>query len=122
MVDYKSLSAGVIVGGVIAWVHSIDGSWNPQLLLSLGLIWALAGWLLTRNRSALKDSDLFPQILLPLLLVFPLYSIHPQLQLGGHRLTLVQLAMGIAAVGIGLGAEMSKSTDEERPQTGTPAD
>ncbi|SFK66972.1 hypothetical protein SAMN04487950_0498 [Halogranum rubrum] len=122
MVDYKALSAGVIVGGVIAWIHSIDGSGNPQLLLSLGLIWALAGWLLARNRSALKDSGLFPQILLPLLVVFPLYSIHPDLQLGGHRLTLVQLAMGIAAAGIGLGAEMSKSADEERSQPVTPAD
>jgi len=122
MVDFKALSAGVIVGGVIAWIHSIDGTGNPQLLLSLGLIWALAGWLLTRNGSVLKDSGLFPQLLFALLVVFPLYSIHPELQLGGYRLTLVQLAMGIAAAGIGLGAEMSKSAGEKQSQPVSPAD
>ncbi|MDS0243002.1 MULTISPECIES: hypothetical protein [unclassified Haloferax] len=111
MADYKALSVGVIVGAVIAWVHSVDGSRNPRLLLSLGLIWALAGWLLTRNRSALKHSSPLPQVLFSLLLAFPLYSIHSELQLGGNRLALVQLAMGIAVAGVGLGAELNKPAD-----------
>lgn len=118
--DFKPVSIGAIVGALAGGAYYADGQWDPQLLFCLGLTWGLAGWLLARNHRAMKNADIPPQILFAGLVAgIPLYGIHPELPLGGLRTTLVLLTTGIAAAGIGLGAEMSESSHEERSTTVT---
>ena len=123
MVDFKGLSVGIIAGVFASGAYYFDGPWDPQLLLFLGLTWGFAGWVTTRNRFVLKNANNGPQVLFVLLVVgVPQFGIHSGLPLGGLRSTLGLLAMGVAISGIGLGAEMSESTNEEKNATVTPAD
>ncbi|WP_396611826.1 hypothetical protein ACH9L7_00640 [Haloferax sp. S1W] len=123
MVDSKALSIGAIAGAFASGVYYLDGSWDSQLLLFLGVTWVMAGWLVTRNRSVLKNPNTVPQILLVLLVVgVPLFGIHSDLSLGTLRSPLGLLVMGVAVAGIGLGAEMSRSPAAEQSATVAPAD
>ncbi|ELZ82597.1 hypothetical protein C453_15968 [Haloferax elongans ATCC BAA-1513] len=123
MVDSKALSVGVIAGIFASGVYYLDGSWDAQLLLFLGLTWGMAGWLVARNLSSLENPNTVPQILLALLVTgVPLFGIHSDLPLGSLRSPLGLLVMGVAVAGIGLGAEMSTSPAEEQRTTVAPAD
>lgn len=119
MVNFKPIFIGVIVGILVGGAYYADGQWDSQLLFFLGLTWGLAGWLLTRNHHTMRNADILPQILLAGLVAgIPLYSIHPDLPLGDLRATLVLFTTGVAAAGIGLGAEMIESAYEEQSTSG----
>lgn len=118
MVDLKPISIGIIVGVLAGGAYYADGQWDPQLLFFLVLTWGLAGWLLTRNHHTMKNADILPQLLFAGLVAgIPLYSIHPELSLGDLRMTLVLHTTGVAAAGVGLGAEMSESSHEKQSTT-----
>ncbi|WP_074794483.1 hypothetical protein [Haloferax larsenii] len=122
MADSKSLSIGVLASVFASGVYHLDGSWDAQLLLVLGLTWGIAGWLVARNRSCLENPNTVPQILFALLIGIPLFGIHSDLSLGTLRSPLVLFVMGVALAGIGLGAEMSASPTAEQSATVAPAD
>ncbi|RDI70337.1 hypothetical protein [Halopelagius longus] len=115
MADFKHVSIGAIAGVLMGGAYYAEGQWDPQLLFFLGLTWGLAGWLLARNRRTLNDAEPLQQILyVGLVIGTPMFSIHPELPLGDLRMALVLLTMGVAAAGIGLGAEMSEASREEQ--------
>ncbi|NLV03916.1 hypothetical protein C5B89_09480 [Haloferax sp. Atlit-47N] len=123
MVNSKALFIGVIAGAFVSGVYYLDGSWDSQLLLFLGVTWLMAGWLVARNQSVLKNVNTLPQILFALLVVcVPQFGVHSDLLLGSLRSPLELLVMGVAVAGIGLGAEMSESAAEEQSATVAPAD
>ncbi|ELZ78145.1 hypothetical protein KU306_01230 [Haloferax larsenii] len=123
MADSKALSIGVLASVFASGVYYLDGSWDAQLLLVLGLTWGIAGWVVTRNRSALKNPNTVPQILFVLLVMgLPQFGIHSDLSLGTLRSPLILFVMGVAVAGIGLGAEVSTSPAEEQSTTVASAD
>jgi Flp pilus assembly protein TadB len=123
MTDTKSLAVGGFAGVAVAGITYVEGLESLQLVVCLGLVWALAGWSLTRNRRLLRNADALPAVLYALLVIgVPMFGVHADLALGDLREPLVFLTMGVAAAGIGLGAEMSGSTEQERTTAVTTAD
>lgn len=123
MIRPKSLAVGGLAGVAVPGVNYVEGLESVQLLVCLGVVWAIAGWSLTQNRRTLRRSDTVHQLLFALLVVgIPTFGIHADLPLGEFRLPLMFLAMGVAAAGIGLGADMSESTDTTRTGSPTVAD
>ncbi|MFC5974007.1 hypothetical protein ACFPYI_22025 [Halomarina salina] len=123
MTDIKSLAVGGFAGVAVAGITYVDGVESLQLVVCLGLVWAFAGWSLTRNRRLLRDADALPSVLYALLVVgVPFFGVHADLALSGLREPLMFLTMGVAAAGIGLGAEISAPTEQERTTTVATAD
>ncbi|GGL53794.1 hypothetical protein GCM10009039_09950 [Halocalculus aciditolerans] len=112
MTDPESLAVGGLAGVAAAGVNYIDGLESVQLLVCLGAVWAVGGWSLSQNRRVLRHSDTVHRLLCVLLLVgIPPFAIHADLPLGEFRVPLMFLATGVAAAGIGLGADMNKSSN-----------
>lgn len=123
MIDLKSLAVGSLSGAAVAGVNYVEGLESTQLLVCLGVVWTIAGWSLTQNRRTLRRSDTVHQLLFALLAVgIPQFGIHADLPLGEFRVPLMFLAMGVAAAGIGLGADMSESSNRNRTAIPTTAD
>ncbi|GGL44297.1 hypothetical protein GCM10009037_29620 [Halarchaeum grantii] len=107
MTDYKPVLVGITIGSAVAAVEYLDGRWFPEVLLSLGVIWTLSGWLLARNSSKLREANKLHSFALILLVtIIPMFGIHPNLPLNGLRTTLILLTIGIGLVGVGLGMEI----------------
>jgi hypothetical protein len=123
MVHLKSLAVGGLLGAAVAGVNYVEGLESVQLLVCLGVVWAVAGWSLTQNHRTLRRSETVHQLLFVLLAVgIPPWAIHADLPLGELRLPLMWLATGVAVAGVGLGAAMSEASTENRTPTPTAAD
>lgn len=123
MIHLKSLAVGGLLGAAVAGVNYIEGLESVQLLVCLGAVWAVAGWLLTQNHRALRRSDTVHQLLFVLLAVgIPPWAIHADLPLGELRVPLMWLATGVAVAGVGLGADMSEASTENRTASPTAAE
>lgn len=113
MVYLKSLAVGGLAGVAAAGVNYVEGLESMQLLVCLGVVWAIAGWSLTQNCRTVRRSDTVHQLLFALLVVgIPPFAIHADLPLGEFRVPLMFLATGVAAAGIGLGADTIESSNK----------
>jgi hypothetical protein len=123
MAGIKSLAVGGFAGVAVAGITHVEGLESLQLVVCLGLVWVLAGWALTRNRRLLRNADALPAVLYALLVVgVPWLGVHAELALGDLREPLVFLTMGVAAAGVGLGAEMGGPTEQEQTTAVATAD
>ena len=125
MVRILSLAIGIVAGLIPTSIVYLDGFWDLQLMVVLGLTWAIAGWLMARNWGTMrKAQDRWQVLLVVLVFGVAMFGVHAELPISGDlwdvlRLLILGGIWGSAALGI----EMAHSHEEQRQsRITTPAD
>jgi hypothetical protein len=100
---------GLVIGIFPTLLLYIDGFWNPQLGLILGITWAVAGWLYVRNWNVWRQSgDLWYCVFLAVVAGSSFFGVHAELPIAEDlRIALGMLVLGVGAAALGIGAELT---------------
>ena len=116
MVRTVPLAVGIAMGLLPTSIVYFDGYWDFQLMVVLGLTWAIAGWLMARNwRTMRKAQDRWQVLLVILVVGVPMFGVHAGLPVSGDlwdvlRLLILGGIWGSAALGI----EIAYSHEEQQ--------
>lgn len=125
MVRILSLAVGIVVALIPTSVLYLDGFWDLQLMVVIGLTWAIAGWLMARNRRTMrKAQDRWQVLLVVLVFGVAMFGVHAELPISGNLWDALRLLiLGGIWASAALGIEMAHSHEEQRQsQIATSAD
>jgi len=121
MVRNAGLIAGLATGLLFASILHLDGVRDLQLILFVGFSWAVAAWLMIRNRRIWKDAGSgWTFLLVWLTLGVALFGVHTELPIPENLNTdLGLLIVGAGWAAAGVGVEIGQ--DDENCQSSTAA-
>lgn len=100
---------GLIMGVFPTALLYIDGYWDPQLGIILGIVWAVAAWLYVRNWNIWRQSgNLWYSVFIAVVAGASFFGVHTDLPLSEDlRIALGMLVLGVGTAALGIGTEIA---------------